>query len=80
MNELTDQQITMQNNQIELQALIAEVYGMIAENMNRMNREEATAYGDVAFQEKADAMRALKMPTYAIEVEVTKHGTPKTNG
>lgn len=49
----------MDNARIELEALITEREGMIAENMGRESRGEAMAYCDNDFQRVADDMRAL---------------------
>jgi hypothetical protein len=47
------------NRRIELEALITEREGMIAENETRKRNENALAYGDSAFNSLADRMRLL---------------------
>ncbi len=44
---------------IELEALVTEREGMIAENVSRARRNEATAYDDCAFDSLASSIRAL---------------------
>ena len=46
-------------DQIQLQALITEREGMIAENMRRERHQEAMAYDDLSFVQLAEKMRAL---------------------
>ena len=43
----------------EIDALNCEIQGMIALNQHRISRGETIAYDDVAFQEKADAIRSV---------------------
>ena len=45
---------------IELQALITEREAMLALNIERENHGYSLAYGEEAFQELADKIRALK--------------------
>jgi len=47
------------NIKIELESLITEREGMLAENTFRSNLGQGIAYGDKAFQELADRIRAL---------------------
>ena len=60
MDKIFDNEAVVLRTQIELQALITEREGMIAENMKREWRRESMAYGEEAFQAIADEMRALK--------------------
>lgn len=48
------------NKRIELEALITEREGMIAENEHRTRNGNSIAYGDEAFDLLAAKMRALK--------------------
>lgn len=52
----------MTNNEIELQALITEREGMIAENTFRQSIDRGMAYTEDSFQILAEKMRALKEP------------------
>jgi len=45
--------------QIEMEAIKAEIQGMIAMNRYRMDRTEAIVYSDDAFQKKADELRCI---------------------
>ena len=43
----------------EIEAIKAEIQGMIALNQYRLSRDETIAYNDDAFQEKADILYRL---------------------
>jgi len=45
--------------QAEIEAIKAEIQGMIALNQYRIDRQETIAYDEDAFQEKADALRSV---------------------
>ena len=45
--------------QIEMEAIKTEVQGMIAENQYHMGLGQGIAYGEEAFQKKADELRAI---------------------
>jgi hypothetical protein len=48
------------NKRIELEALITEREGMLAENTHRLDCGHSIAYGDEHFQTLADKMRKLE--------------------
>uniref|UniRef100_A0A6M3XYJ8 Uncharacterized protein n=1 Tax=viral metagenome TaxID=1070528 RepID=A0A6M3XYJ8_9ZZZZ len=43
----------------EIEAIKAEIQGMVALNQYRLSRDETIAYDDNAFQEKADALHSI---------------------
>ena len=45
--------------QIEMEVIKTEVQGMIAENQYHMGLGQSVAYGEEAFQEKANELRAI---------------------
>ena len=54
------------NTRIELEALITEREGMVAENQRRMSFNDAQAYSEGAFFELADKMRVLVIPAFIV--------------
>jgi len=48
------------DKQIELQALLTEREGMVAENMQRLHIGQSMAYNEDSFQILAEKIRALK--------------------
>ena len=57
----------MDNDEIELQALITEREGMIAENMNRQYMNQSMAYTDISFNRLAERIRELKTKRVVID-------------
>lgn len=57
----------MDDVEIELQALITEREGMIAENMNRQYMNQGMAYTDISFNQLAEKIRKLKTKRVVID-------------
>lgn len=45
--------------QAEIEAIKTEVQGMVAFNQDRISQSKTVAYGDMAFQKKADELRSV---------------------
>jgi hypothetical protein len=58
-DKMADLQKMLLAKQAEILAIEAEIQGMVAENLIRVRRDEALAYNDVAFSEKAEQLRNL---------------------